>query len=249
MMIDINKIVEVIENFAPLESAEVWDNSGWQINLGIREAKKILLALSLTPKILKQAIEQECDFVITHHPLIFSPFKKIEYETVTQKLMVECIKNNIQVYCAHTNLDVASGGLNDTLAEKLGLVPNLTVDNFVKIAQYSEALSLDDFILKLKIALNCQKLKVINPANIQQIRTVAMCSGSGGDFIPKLKDIDLFVTGDVKYHSALDVENMVVIDAGHFETEKIILQTLKNLLQPYAQDIVIAKETEPWVFV
>ena len=57
------------------------------------------------------------------------------------------------------------------------------------------------------------------------------------------------MTGDVKYHSALDVENMVVIDAGHFETEKIILQTLKNLLQPYAQDIVIAKETEPWVFV
>ena len=248
-MVEINKILEVIETFAPLESAEVWDNSGWQINLGNKVAKKILLALSLTPQILKQAIEQECDFIITHHPLIFSPFKKIEYQTVTQKLVVDCIKNNVQVYCAHTNLDVAPGGVNDTLAEKLGLVPNLIVDNFVKVAEYPDVMSLDDFILKLKISLNCQKLKVINPANIQQIRTVGMCSGAGGDFIPALKGIDVFVTGDVKYHSALEVENMIVIDAGHFETEKIILQSLKNLLQSYTQDIVIAKEVEPWTFV
>ena len=68
-------------------------------------------------------------------------------------------------------------------------------------------------------------------------------------FVNELKGIDAFITGDIKYHTALEVQDMILIDAGHFETEKIILQTLKNLLHDVAQDIVIAKETEPWSIV
>lgn len=248
-MIEISKIIEILENFAPLELAQNWDNSGWQINLENNRAKKLLICLTLTPKILKQAIEKECDFIIAHHPLIFNEFKKIEYNTVTQKLIVDCIKNNIQVYSAHTNLDCAVGGVNDILCEKLGLIPIENFENFVKIAEFPEVLQLDSFILKLKISLNAPKIKIVNPQNIQQIKRVALCAGSGGEFVNLIKNVDAYITGDIKYHTALDVQNMILVDAGHFETEKIILQTLKNLLHKCTADIIIAKETEPWVVV
>ena len=188
-MIEISKIIEILENFAPLELAQNWDNSGWQINLGNNRAKKLLICLTLTPKILKQAIEKECDFIIAHHPLIFNEFKKIEYNTVTQKLIVDCIKNNIQVYSAHTNLDCAVGGVNDILCEKLGLIPIENFENFVKIAEFPEVLQLDSFILKLKISLNAPKIKIVNPQNIQQIKRVALCAGSGGEFVKKCRCI------------------------------------------------------------
>lgn len=249
MMIEIDNIIEHLEKFAPLELAQSWDNSGWQINLGNKYTKKILLCLSLTPKIFTQAIENGCDLIVSHHPLIFSPVKNIEYNTVSQKLLVDCIRNNIQVYCAHTNLDSTEGGVNDVLCEKLGLTPIETIQNFVKIAQLPEKMSLDSFILKLKISLNAPKIKIINPNNIQEISRIALCAGSGGDFINAVDNVDLFITGDIKYHTALEVQNMIVIDAGHFETEKIILQTLKNLLQEVSTDIIIAKEIEPWTIV
>lgn len=249
MMIEIDNIIEHLEKFAPLELAQSWDNSGWQINLGNKYTKKVLLCLSLTPKIFTQAIENGCDLIISHHPLIFNPVKNIEYNTVSQKLLVDCIRNNIQVYCAHTNLDSTEGGVNDVLCEKLGLTPIETIQNFVKIAQLPEKMSLDSFILKLKISLNAPKIKIINPNNIQEISRIALCAGSGGDFINAVDNVDLFITGDIKYHTALEVQNMIVIDAGHFETEKIILQTLKNLLQEVSTDIIIAKEIEPWTIV
>ena len=137
------------------------------------------------------------------------------------------------------------------MCEKLGIAPVETFEKFVKIAELPEPMSLDSFILKLKISLNAPKIKLINPDNIQQIKRIALCAGSGGEFINaiKNKNVDVFITGDIKYHNALDVQKMILIDAGHFETEKIILQTLKNLLHKKVQDIVIAKETEPWVIV
>jgi len=248
-MVNIDEVIKVLENFAPLETAQSWDNSGWQINLGKKQANKVLLCLSVTPKILSQAIENGCDFIISHHPLIFGGLKNISYETVTQKLIVDCIRNNIQVYSAHTNLDCAHGGVNDTLCDKLGVSPIETIADFVKIAEFPEPMTLDSFILKLKISLNAPKIKIINPQNKQEIRKIAVCGGSGGDFVNELKGIDAFITGDIKYHTALEVQDMILIDAGHFETEKIILQTLKNLLHDVAQDIVIAKETEPWSIV
>ena len=248
-MVLVDEVINIIEDFAPTDLAEEWDNSGWQINLGNKEANNVLVCLSLTSAILQQAINSNCDLIIAHHPLIFKEFKKIKYETVSQKLIVDCIKNNIQVYSAHTNLDCTEGGVNDTLCEKLGLINIETKNKYIKIAKLPESLSLDAFILKLKISLNSPKIKLVNPNNIQNIEKIALCCGSGSEFLNDLTDVDAFITGDVKYHTALDVKDMVLIDAGHFETEKIILQTLKNLLHTVAPEILVAKEVEPWVIV
>ena len=248
-MINVNKIIEIVENFAPPQLAEAWDNSGWQIRLGKDEVNNILICLSLTPAILSQAIENNCDLILTHHPLFFTEFKKVTPESISTQILFQAIKHDIQVYSAHTNLDKTQGGINDILCEKLGIIPEETIDEYVKIATLPEKISLDDFILKLKISLDIPKIKLINPANIKEIQKIAVCSGSGGEFLSSLKDVDIFITGDIKYHTALEAQNIIVIDAGHFETEKIILETLKNLLHQEAPNIIIAKETAPWIII
>ena len=107
-MINVGEIINEIEKFAPVEMAQNWDNTGWQINFNKQEAKKIMLCLSVTQDIISQAINQECDLIISHHPLIFNPLKKITSDTVTEKIIIEAIKNDIQIYSAHTNLDITN---------------------------------------------------------------------------------------------------------------------------------------------
>ena len=141
-MIEIKKIINKLESFAPLELAEEWDNSGWQINLGKTKATNVMLCLSLTSDVLKQAIEEKCDLIISHHPLIFSGIKKIQSNDVTHQLIIDCIQNDIQVYSAHTNLDATKGGVNDILCKKLELPAQETFNNFVKISKQNRILYL-----------------------------------------------------------------------------------------------------------
>ena len=110
-MAKISEVIEKLEKIAPLETQEEWDNSGWQINLGI---KKIMLTLNVTQDVLKQAIEQKCDLIISHHPMIFKPLSCIK-----NKVIISAIQNRIQIYSAHTNFDKSSIGTTQTLVETL----------------------------------------------------------------------------------------------------------------------------------
>ena len=149
-----DEIIKEMEKFASPEIAQSWDNSGWQIFLGKEETKKIMLCLTVTQDVISQAINQECDLIISHHPLIFNPIKKLTSNTVNEKIIIEAVKNDIQIYSAHTNLDIAEGGVNDVLCERLGIdVIETRCDGFVKIAKLPELIDMDSFILKLKIAL------------------------------------------------------------------------------------------------
>ena len=114
-MYEVQEVIDLIENVAPPETAAKWDNSGWQINLGKKNLNKIMSALTVTDDVVKQAVDKGCDLIIAHHPLIFEPLKKIDDIAI-----IRTIQNGIQIYSAHTNLDVAKGGTTDTLVEKCG---------------------------------------------------------------------------------------------------------------------------------
>lgn len=245
-MVDVKKVISKLEKFAPLELAEEWDNSGWQINLGKVRAKNLMFCLTVTPDIIEQAINNSCNLIISHHPLFFNEFKNISAENLSQKVLVEAVKNEIQIYSAHTNLDKTKGGVNDVLIKTLGISRASKVGDYVRVGSYPKAITLDDFIMKLKLSLNAQNVRLINPDNLQKVKTVAVCSGSGAEFINDVP-ADVFVTSDIKYHSALEVKNKAVIDAGHFETERIILPVLKELLLKEAPDTIIAREHTPFI--
>ena len=119
------EIVEKIERFAPLETQEEWDASGWIVDLKEAEVNKVLFALTITDDILEQAVRQGCNMIISHHPMFFVPWKY----------------RNINIYCAHTNLDKATGGTTDTLLKALHLEGHYYND-FVRIVNLENELHL-----------------------------------------------------------------------------------------------------------
>lgn len=238
----IKEVVEKLEAFAPLALAENWDNTGWQIKLDFDSTEKIMLALSPTLDVLEQAKQNACSLVITHHPLFFSKLKQITPDAFQNKVAIFAIQNNIQIYAAHTNLDKTQGGINDKLASMLGLYDVEIIDGLVRVGMV-EDISLEDFVSKCKMSLGCESVKLINPLGLKTIKKVAICSGSGSDFINSVY-ADIFVTGDVKYHSAIEVLDKAVLDVGHFESEKVILETLQETLVPW--NTILADEKKPW---
>ena len=218
------EIVSKIEKFAPLETQEKWDCSGWAVERANNiEVNKILFALTVTDDIVTQAKEKNCDMIISHHPLFYVP---LEYK-------------NIDIYCAHTNLDRAEGGTTDTLINELGFKKTAT-DDFVRIVELEEAITVDE--LKNRLLKISPKLRHINNLNAKKIKTIGFCAGSGSEFIG---ETDAFVTGDLKFHTALEAEK-VVFDIGHFESEIFAPKILKEITG-VGEKGVIADEKSPFI--
>ena len=245
-----DRIISKIENFAPPTLAKEWDNSGWQVYLGNNSVNKIMLAISPTLDVVENAVKAGCSLLITHHPLVFSGIKSFTINNYANLPLIRAVQNNLQVYSAHTNLDITEGGVADVLARQLDLTNispiSLEEKGFGRKGEFEQPENIINIANKIKNTLNTNKLKLINPDNVQKVKHVAVLPGSGGSFIPKLKGIDLYITGDIKYHDALLVKDFAVIDAGHFNTEKIILPVLKELLSEFDIKIFIADEKVPW---
>lgn len=218
------EIVSKIEKFAPLETQEKWDCSGWAVErVNNIEVNKILFALTVTDDVVTQAKEKNCDMIISHHPLFYVP---LEYK-------------NIDIYCAHTNLDRAEGGTTDTLISELGFQKTAT-DDFVRIVELEETITVDE--LKNRLLKISPKLRYINNLNAKKIKTIGFCAGSGSEFIG---ETDAFVTGDLKFHTALEAQK-VVFDIGHFESEIFAPKILKEITG-VGEKGVIADEKSPFI--
>ncbi|MCP3924226.1 MAG: Nif3-like dinuclear metal center hexameric protein [Desulfobacterales bacterium] len=238
------EIIKIVDKIAPLEISEEWDNSGLQVGNPDWYISKIMVALDISEDVINDAISKKADLIITHHPMIFSPLKSIDFKSKTGSLVYKSAKSQISIFSAHTNFDSANGGLNDILCDKIGLT-NLTIlgktietsdgDTFGlgRVGDTSKKLNLEDYadyiikILKLKdLRYSGNKDTTINKA--------AVCTGSGGSLINKFidSDADVFITGDIKYHEAKNIEESgkCLIDIGHFASEHIIIDALKNKL-------------------
>ncbi len=228
------EIVKKIEKFAPVETQEQWDCSGWGVEcsksrLGIpaqqNEINRILFCLTVTDNIINQAREKNCDMIISHHPLFYVP---IEWK-------------DINIYSAHTNLDLAEGGTTDTLIAKLGFKKSEN-QSFVRIVRLDNAISAEE--LKQKLLKIAPKLRYVNNFNQTEVKTIGFCAGSGSEFVNET-ECDAFVTGDLKFHTALEL-NKLTFDIGHFESEIFAPELLKEITQVKERGI-IADEKSPFI--
>ena len=202
------EITRKIEKFAPLETQESWDSSGWIVDLEKPEVNKIMFALTITKDVFQQALNQNCDMIISHHPLFFVP---LEYK-------------KINMYCAHTNLDKAKGGTTDLILEKLGF-EGKEYGDFVRIVEFDSPMKVEDLREKLlKISPN---LRYVNNCSAKTVRSAGFCAGSGSEFIEETP-CDAFVTGDLKYHAICETSK-VVFDIGHFESEIFVKDLLMKI--------------------
>ena len=234
------EITKRIEKFAPPELAEKWDCSGWLVETTKTDIQKVMLCLTVTDNIIQQALEQNCNMIISHHPLFNV---SIKYK-------------NIDIYCAHTNLDRAKGGTTDTLIktifhhsikEQLPVQSEVTSvnDGFIRYVNYQ--ISINDFIEKLKTI--SPHLRYVNNKGITKLKRIAFCAGSGTEFIQEAFEngADALVTGDLKFHTALD-SPIVVFDIGHFESEIMVLDVFEK---PINNDVKVvrAKEHSPFIYL
>ena len=218
------EIVKKIESFAPLDTQEKWDASGWIVDLKSPKINKIMFALTITDKVFAQAKAQKCDMIISHHPLFFVP---LEYK-------------EINMYCAHTNLDRAKGGTTDLILKNLGLKG--IGEDFVRKVELDKPINVLKFRDKLKTI--SPNLRWVNNHDVKEIQTIAFCAGSGSEFINET-ECDAFVTGDLKFHTALD-SMPVVFDIGHFESEIFAPRLLKEITE-VGEKGVIADEKSPFL--
>ena len=157
MVTKVNDICEVMEKLAPQKLAEEWDNVGLMLGSTDWPAAKVMLALDLTEEVASQAYAQKVDMIITHHPFFFSPLKKLVYNEGKNSLVYELIRNKIAVYSAHTNLDSAKGGVNDVLADILGLkqteiLKPVFCDKYYKLVVFVPLTHVDDVLSALSRA-------------------------------------------------------------------------------------------------
>jgi len=221
------KLIKIIETIAPPHLAEDWDNSGVQLMSAGNEAKRILVCLDVCRDTVDEAIEKECDFIVSHHPMFFRGLKQIDETTAKGELVYRLIKHGISVYSAHTPFDSAQGGNNDFLAEIIGL-SNVAAPEDVPIIRVGEYVSGDKVLLKDVITtvdravMKGSGVDYTGDLN-REIRRVGICTGAGADLMDEAARLgcDLFITGDVKYHEFQAAEGLglAMIDAGHFETE------------------------------
>ncbi len=219
------EIVKKIEEFAPLHTQEEWDASGWIVDLSEAEVNKVLFALTVTEDVLEQAIKNGCDMIISHHPMFFVAWKY----------------SNINIYCAHTNLDKAIGGTTDTLLSALHLKGKIYND-FVRIIDFENEMSVE--FLKLKLLPISPRLRIVNNKKVKTIKSVGFCAGSGSEFVSNTP-CDAFVTGDLKYHTAIEADK-VIYDIGHFESEIPSIKLLKDISGVNEKGI-IANEESPFI--
>ena len=250
-------IIDMMDKWAPPYLVDSWDNTGFQIGNPEKNVKNILVALDLDESTFLKAKKEKVDMIITHHPIIFDPLKRITTETYKGRLIYNIIKEDIVVYSAHTNLDVARGGVNDVLARLLGLkdVKILRPSNGGQYDGYKseeredvygygrigdiDEMPIPSFLDKIKDKLDVNYLRVYGNLD-RKVCRVALCGGSGGDFIEDAfnSDAQIYITGDIKYHEAQfsNELGLTLVDANHFDTEKVILPEIKERLENITND-------------
>ena len=256
-MAKVKEIINFMDKFCPPELAFDGDNVGLIVGSENKEVSKILISLDVDEKVVQEAAALKSDAIISHHPLMFHSIKRLTDNSPEERTIMSLVKSDISLFSAHTNLDCAHEGLNDFLAEKLGIEntsviePVATIDGqvhgFGRVGEVPFGTTLSDMLKKCTQELNTPFVRYVgNPE--KEIRTVAVNCGGGADEIGICIEnkIDLFITGDVKYNPARDCydNDMCLIDAGHYETEHIVCELLKDKLSKKFPDICfeIAKE-------
>ncbi len=251
MKYQVSEIKKFMENWAKEEYQLSWDNSGSQIEFN-GETESVVLALDVTDKVIDRAIKMNSKLIISHHPMFFAGTKSIVEGTYSGNNIISLIKNNISVFSYHTSMDIAEDGVNDTLFEKLNL-KNKEILTYEEekpmglVGDLENNFTIEKLKEFLKKQLQVSNIKVYGREN-RDIKKVAILGGSGADFISDAKKsgADAFITGDIKHHDGQKAyeEGIILIDVGHFYSEKIILPKIKNRLNKKFRELDFYIEEE-----
>ncbi len=232
-------IAKIIEELAPLHVQESWDNAGFTVGSPNTEVKGALLCVDVTEAILDEAVEKGFNMIISHHPAIFHGLKTITGATHTERVVEKAIKNNLVLYAAHTNLDNVPEGVSWAMAKKLGL-QNLQIlspevggaKGSGVVGNLPEAMPEKQWLELLKQTFSLPYLRH-SEMPYKKVQRVAVCGGSGAFLIDEAVKAGAhsFVSAEFKYNHFFDaLERILIVDVGHYESEKCVLSIFFDLL-------------------
>ena len=247
-MITVRDVEQVLFDWAPKELAAGWDNVGHLVGDPDAEVKKVLIALDITEKVVNEAVNIGADVIVAHHPVMncaWHPVQQIRSDDAQGRILITMIRNGISAICMHTNLDAAEGGVNDALAEKLGLsgLELLNEEKIGRIGTLKSQLPLVDFVRFVVKSLRCNGLRYIDAG--KPVHRVAVGGGAGSGYISQAiaAGCDTFVTSDLKYNDFLDTAGINLVDAGHFPTENVVTPVVAAYLRKMFPELTVVHST------
>ncbi len=262
-------MVDALERFAPLPLQEDYDNAGLQVGLTEAEVSGALLCLDVTDAILDEAIDNGCNLIVSHHPLIFRKLARLTGEDYVQRVVMRAISKGIAIVSMHTNLDAVRGGVNYKIAQKMGAEVYGTIGRRKEatndrgvvvsgsdgvVARFKEPMAADDFLKMLKDVF-CVECVMAGELLRRPICTVAICGGAG-DFL--LRDAvaagaDAFVTGEMHYHQFFGMEQTIQIATlGHYQSEQFTKEIFKEIIErdcPGVRCVMSDIDTNPILYI
>ena len=249
----IKDIVAPIEQFAPLSLQESYDNAGLVVGRLEDELQGgVLLAVDVTEEVIEEAIAKKCGLIITHHPIIFHPLKRLNSASVVERCVEKAIRNNIALYACHTNLDSAPNGMSWRVGEMLELQdmevlqPTSDGAGFGVVGTLVKPMSECDFLRLVQQTFSVKALR--HSALIGgEVRRVAICTGAGASLMAEAKasGCDIYLTADLKYNDFYTPDSkFVVVDMGHFESEFCAIAILFDILSKIFINFALHKSAQ-----
>lgn len=258
-MIKVRDITEAVERIAPLRYKEDYDNPGLQVGFFDSPVSKVLVCLDVTEAVIDEAISLGCQMIVSHHPLLYRPVGQVSDLDFVQRCIVKAVKNDINIYSAHTNLDNARGGVNWTIGGRIGLQdiewlsPKDGTCGSGAIGTLAEPMSDEAFALKVKEAFKVECLQH-NAFCGREIRRVAVCGGSGSSLLREAvaAGADCYLTGEFHYHDWFGREDILMLHLGHYQSEQYTKDLLAGIMAealPELEIVLTSLNTNPTFYL
>jgi len=239
---NIEEIYDILNKISPFDMQESWDNSGLLVGDWKHEVKQIVLSIDIDEELLENM--DEGTLIITHHPIIFGGLKQLQFNQYPAKLLQTMIQKNISNIAMHTNFDqthlnsyVATEVLGYKIEEKDGFVAYMDVDE-----------DFNTFAKNISNKLGLENIKAVK--NHERVKRIALTTGSGASLMKTIK-ADCFLTGDIKYHDAMEAKSigLSMIDIGHFESERYFGEVLAKDLENLGLSVIISSSKNPFTYI
>ena len=246
----IREIIDALERFAPLPLQDDYDNSGLQVGTTETEVSGVLLCLDVTRQVVDEAMRNGCNMIVSHHPLLFRPLKRLTDDPIGS-IVMDAVRAGITIYASHTNLDNASKGVNMRIAQVLGLSSVKPLDEQPDgngagiIGLFKEPMTEQELLalIKQKFGTKCIRH---NGDLGRKISRMAVCGGSGAFLTDKAVEqgADAFMTGEIGYHRFFGYDGVIkLIEAGHFESEQFTVDLIADILKESFPELRVLKTT------
>ncbi|MBR1759077.1 MAG: Nif3-like dinuclear metal center hexameric protein [Lachnospiraceae bacterium] len=256
------EVMEFLRELAPEATAQSWDNVGLLVGREDKDVLKVMTALDATEGVIDQAIAWGADLLVTHHPMIFSPVKRVVWEELVGHKIIKLIRADISYFAMHTNCDACV--MAEEAADKIGLTETVMLEEspaagpegapcgIGRAGILAREMTLRELCELVKEAFAIDTVRLIGDPE-QRVTRAALSTGSGKSMVKfaKRAGSEVLISGDLDHHCVIDAldEGLALIDAGHYGTERFVAYTLANALASLELEVKVAQEKSPYQYI